>query len=585
MPYTEISLTKFPDKRAGLFVLTRRSTTPQAFFNTRHVGGYDSTLKELKNWDRDRKFANALEKYNAQIEKFPSPSNPHLAVPVADEAETDAGTISNPSLPSERKTVQLNLPSGIQTYTVWALTNWLSSILPLSNLHYHLMTYKQSVTGAQATTALAKHFSCTREQAEDIGKDLHALGLLHHVTYGHDFMDTPKYYYRLQCHQTPHIINTLYLCDGEDEIGDDTVKTEALVERVERILETITKSCLVPGEKKGGIQYKRAARHCIFGELQETVCCFQSVTIDHMEPKTLLAFGLNVYNIMLQFAFFKLGLPEKETNQQAFLRGTKFIIGGKSYSFHQWLGAISRGNVGGEPDTRDSLRTSLLVPNRPIISPKARSSLGTETSPEGSESQSSIESPTGRRPFRNSQVETRSNTRGRSPPTKDSTLIQTSEDLNIADYRIYFATHFFWSRASAVAHFTPENLDKELDIMAFAFCENDANVHVDEKKGELHLSNIFTVYRKHFGDSSAGRGDSMSDSYAASAKSDSDLAKIVCKFVESTKKLQLQKLRSSSGTNAKLKLSFHQDTWTTNAAKKEYMVFKPSLIDANCARF
>ena len=621
LPYEEISLTKHPDRRDALFLLSRSNTTPQSFFNTRHIGGYDATVKELKSWDKDKKFKTPHAKYSSQIAKYPSPSNPNLAIPEDTQPPRKETSVVGLDLIHERKTVRLNLPGGVQTFTVWELTSLLTTILPLSNLHYHLMTYKQSVTGAQATSALSKYFDCTREEAETIGRDLHAIGLLHHVTYAHPFSDTSKFYYRLQYNQTPHIINTLYLCDGEDEIGHDTLKANALVERAGYMLGTITQSCLDPNEKIGGIQYKQGATHELFGELQETLCCFQSVDISNMESTTLLvgaalqcnwtiyqhiiktrssspplaiscwfiqAFGLNIYNIMLQFAFFKLGLPAKESHQQPFLQGVKFNIGGRDYSFHEWLGVISEGRVCAEPDTRDSPRRSILVPKRPSISPLMPVPLGAERITDNSESQSSMDSSRGgqksmRQSMKDFSINRTTSTRGSS--VTDSSSTAESGDLNPADYRIYFATHYFWSRASAIARFTPENVDKELTIMAFAFCENDDNVHVDEKKGELHLSNIFSFYRKYLGSSSESRGDNTSKSYTASIASDVDIAKIVYKYSEGTKKLQIQKVLPSSGSKGKVKLTFHEDDWTTNAAKKEFVEFKPSSIDANCARF
>lgn len=291
---------------------------------------------------------------------------------------------------------------------------------------------------------------------------------------------------------------------------------------------------------------------------------------------------------MLQFAFFKLGLPVKESHQQPFLQGVKFNIGGRDYSFHEWLGVISEGRVGVEPDKRESPRGSLLVPKRPSTSPMIPAPLGSGTSnTDNSESQSSVDSSAGeRKSIRKSMKELSiKRTSTRTSSVRNSPSIPESGDLNPADYRIYFATHFFWSRGSAIAHFTPENVDTELTIMAFAFCENDSNVRVDEKRGELHLSNIFSLYRKCLGSPSESRGDFTSDSYTASFVSDVDIAKIVYKYAESTKKLQIQKVLPSSGSKGKIKLSFHDDEWTTNAAKKGCLEFKPSLIDANCARF
>ena len=576
LPYTEISLTKYPAKRETLNSLTHGVswTTPQAYFNTRHVGGYDATMKELqKQWDKKTKqFSTPLEKYQKQMEPFPDPTDSRLMVPDDnDEVESLPATLDLATIEQKRKTVQLDLPNGSsKTYTVWGLSELLTNILPVSKLHYHLMTYKQSVTGTAATAALAKYYECTPEQAEAIGQQLHAMGLLHHVTYDHDFCNTAKYYYRLQCHQTPHILNSLYLSNdnNDDNSNNDNAEDgEALVLQLEKMIDTITRSCLKVDAKKGGIQYKQGAKHALFGELQEAICRLQLVSIDQMDPKALLAFGLNLYNIMMQFAFFKLGFPATKSHQQDFLKGIKFNVGGMVYSFYQWLGAISQGNIGDEPES--SKRKSLLVPKRPSSNPDPRRSIAASSS-EQNHSETSYtdsESPTGIR----RSVVTISRTSTKEEKSIKAPLVVGSSSFSMADYRLYFAINFFWSRASVVPHFTSDNIDEELTWMAFAFCENDANVHINEQKGELHLSSIFNWHRKHF-------------VVGSSSSSDKDLAQLVCEFVGGAKKLQLRKVLSSEYED-KFKVSFHQDEWTTNAAKKEFLEFKPSMIDANCARF
>ena len=296
LPYNEINITRYPSRREDMHVLTLSRTTPQAFFNTRYVGGYDATLKELKHWDKDKHYANALEKYQKQIEGFPDPKNTHLMLPEADEEEKEGGTVEIgqsenfyvTSTQNESKTVSLDLPAGPKIFTIWELTELLIDIFPLSNLHFHLVTYKNSVRGDQATAALAGHFQCTSEQAVAIGQELLNLGLLHHVTYGHDFSNTRKFYYRLQTHQTPHILNSLYLTGDFFNVGHATEKAEALVLRIARMLEMVTRSCLQVDAKNGGICYKQGSKHALFQKIQEDICHLQSVFIDQMEPKTLL---------------------------------------------------------------------------------------------------------------------------------------------------------------------------------------------------------------------------------------------------------------------------------------------------------
>ena len=223
---------------------------------------------------------------------------------------------------------------------------------------------------------------------------------------------------------------------------------------------------------------------------------------------------MNVYMIMIQFAFFKIGFPILESHQEAFLEGVEFNIGGTVYSFNQWLGAISGGNIGEEPDLQGSQRKSLLVPKRPMLNPNPHISVDSDTS----ESFSSEHS---------SNVRTARTSLKSSPDYKRKTKRTSTkqEGISIADYRLYFATHFFWSQASVVDHFTSENIDEELNWMAFAFCENDTNVHINEKKELLHLSNIFCWHRKDF----------TSDN----GSSDYELAKIVYNFLEGNKKIQL----------------------------------------------
>lgn len=279
IPFTEINLSEHPHKRQDLFSLTRRLTTPSAFFNTRSVGDLDATVKLLKEWDRDKKFQGAAKKYEAQIGKFPDPGNPHLSIPEP-TPESNTNTV-----PIEPITVELELPSGIQTYRVSELQEELARALPLSTLPYHLVNYRNSITGTQATSALKKHFNCSdRQEAEEIGKKLNKLGLFWHVCYDHDFSDTDKLYFRLQCHQTPEVLNSLCVLNGQTD--SDVEKANGLVERLEYLLYQLEKECF--NLEKGGIEYSRGASCRLFSEIQEGICHFQTVSIADMTPHQLL---------------------------------------------------------------------------------------------------------------------------------------------------------------------------------------------------------------------------------------------------------------------------------------------------------
>ena len=82
IPYVTISITKYPQKRNDMIVLSQhRSSTPQVFFNTRHVGGMDDTLALLEEWDADPRYKSAYHRFQQEIEQHFDPSNPRFQLP------------------------------------------------------------------------------------------------------------------------------------------------------------------------------------------------------------------------------------------------------------------------------------------------------------------------------------------------------------------------------------------------------------------------------------------------------------------------------------------------------------------------
>ncbi len=68
--------------------------------------------------------------------------------------------------------------------------------LRIRDRQYHLQTYRACFVGRSAVRAITSTFGGTTGDALDVGRALHALGLLAHVTHEHDFEDA-DYFYRL----------------------------------------------------------------------------------------------------------------------------------------------------------------------------------------------------------------------------------------------------------------------------------------------------------------------------------------------------------------------------------------------------
>jgi hypothetical protein len=142
---------------------------------------------------------------------------------------------------------------------------------------------------------------------------------------------------------------------------------------------------------------------------------------------------------MIKYATLKLGeIPAKNLAARAvFFSSVKFKIGGHFYSFHEWEHGILRGNT--KPPH------GLAVPF-------------------------------------------------------DKNDPRLHFVVSKPDPRVHFclSTNHGLGSCPAFGKVSAGNLDKELSIAAACFCEVDCNVKVDSNKREIHVSKIFSLYKKDF---------------------------------------------------------------------------------------
>lgn len=154
------------------------------------------------------------------------------------------------------------------------------------------------------------------------------------------------------------------------------------------------------------------------------------------------AFGINVYNLMMQYAIIKIGAPDPKVKNSRleFFSEIKFNIGGYLYSLYEWEHGILRGNVKGS--SSDGMSSSSV-------------------------------------PF------------GRKDP-------RIAYCVASPDPRIHFAINHGTNSCPSIRRYSAENIDEELKFAVKSFCETESNVRFDEGKLELHVSKIFTWYRSDF---------------------------------------------------------------------------------------
>lgn len=423
IPYVEISVTQYPKKRNDMLALSNRLSTPQVFFNTRHVGGADDTIKLLNKWaapDKKGRFKCPYDRYVDEIERQPDPNNPRFAVP-------DYAPLILKPRPCRDSIATVPLPDGSMA-SVLQVTETLKSILPIANRAQGVTVYANSFTGAQAVKAIVNHYGVSTEKALEFGMRLQEQQLLHPASHARmRFGNSSGLLLRLQCHHTPYILNSY------------RVWTEECDPHVVRLLSCLrTRMAHLEGtftDTAGQMDLVGAARSSTFPSFEEAVCELQKVDLRGMDENTKLAFGINVYNLMVKYAFLKLGVGENALSRTAFFTSVLFDVGGNLFSLQDWENGILRGN---------------------------------QKAPHGLS-----------RPF-----------------AKGDPRLPLA--LSKLDYRIHFGLNCGARSCPPVNDYNPEVVDDELQIVAQSFCEDKDNVKVSVKERHVRLSKIFLWYRADF---------------------------------------------------------------------------------------
>jgi hypothetical protein len=148
-------------------------------------------------------------------------------------------------------------------------------------LKYNLIVYKRSFRASQGVDALMKQFDhCSREQAADFARVLQKHHILDHVVRDHDFNDTDGLFFRLQCYQTPNILNSYRI--WTEYVDPDSL---GLIKRLKNMLTKILSNHMDPA---GKVDYMEAAMDKDFPAFEEAVCELQGVRLMRMPLDTKL---------------------------------------------------------------------------------------------------------------------------------------------------------------------------------------------------------------------------------------------------------------------------------------------------------
>lgn len=363
IPYLEISLTKFPKKRNDMLSLSNRLTVPQIFVNEQHVGGADDALQLLEQWDNNSKGLTAREMYDRLVASADSPTDPRL------QPSTDPPVVEHPPPPRDLYSVRFpaeKIGASEKFMSVLQVTELLKLIVPRDDLNYNLTVYKNAFTGATLVTILSRHFGISRFEATNFARTLQiSHDIFRHVVNDHIIQDTEELFFRLQCDQTPNILNSYRI--WSERVDPDSM---SLLKRLKKQLNAILSDHT---DSMGKINYKAAAYHRNFPAFEEAVCELQAVDYESMAYHLKLAFSINLYNMTIKYAFAKVGVGDNNTTRGAFFSSVAFQLGSSrgigSYvlTFQDLENGILRGNRKApyalrRPFSNHDSRVNLIMP-------------------------------------------------------------------------------------------------------------------------------------------------------------------------------------------------------------------------------
>lgn len=156
-----------------------------------------------------------------------------------------------------------------------------------------------------------------------------------------------------------------------------------------------------------------------------------------MDETSRKAFALNVYNLMITYAFIKMGIAASSLTRGAFYSHVKMNIGGSILSFDDLENGVLRANT--------------------------------------------------RHPYASK------------PPFGPDDPRRSALPLSNLDPRIHFALNCGAKSCPPVKFFHAESLEEELRIVALSFCETEDAIHLDESKHEMKVTMLLKWFQADFG--------------------------------------------------------------------------------------
>lgn len=311
IPYTDISLDKFPKCREELISKTGKKTVPQIFFNATHVGGNDD-LQALIN---DKERFDAL--LNDVITNEAPPDAPQIPDPDTAVPDSDVGDFT----------------CELDEYAV-LVKNLRASGLIKDHRRF-LLVQKNTFVGKEFVDWIVKTKGLDRSVAVEMGQKLIDQHFGHNLKSNQMFEDSDTLY-RLMDDDESTALNAgeMSTCEPRPagELGED----------IRKLILKIYAAFLSPDGKK--VNYKEIAGSDEFKKYVRLTKELQRVNVVDASVDEKVAFFINIYNALVIHANVAFGPPVNLWQRYKFFNTVRYIIGGHAYSLQDIENGVLRAN-------------------------------------------------------------------------------------------------------------------------------------------------------------------------------------------------------------------------------------------------
>ncbi|CAM9100045.1 unnamed protein product [Lampetra planeri] len=343
VPVCDVDVGRHPELRARVKQLTGRSTVPQIFFNSVHVGGNDD-LQELTPEELQR-----------------------LVTLVQEEAlPADA-----PPIP-EDKQVEESEPDGEFQCERDDLADLVEDLKHANVIGCHrrgLTLYKKSFSGDRLVDWLQKEKGMARAQACSSGQGLLQKKYMVRV---HDcgrhaggFGDGADALYRLLQDEPRSALNA-----GHTAACSPFAAAELSLLLREMILKLFSEHLSDDGKS---VDYKGMSVNPAFERYCELAIQLQRVELLSLSREEKLAFFINTYNALVIHGYLRLGAPTNIWQRYRFFNYVSYLIGGEVFTLQDIENGVLRGNRKGiaqlrRPFSKSDPRLQMALPDaEPLI--------------------------------------------------------------------------------------------------------------------------------------------------------------------------------------------------------------------------